>query len=60
MVEGKIAKEALTIVASEFGLDGAKVSWTKHAPSTINRFRVEIQKKLTTQEPEAVQLAQEF
>lgn len=60
MESEKIAKEALAIVAAEYGLDGAKSSWTTHAPSTVNRFKKEIHSKLAAQDEEAVGLAQEF
>lgn len=55
-----IAKEALAVIVEKYGLDGNKPSYTKHAGSTINRFREEIDKKLKARNEEAITLADEF
>ncbi len=61
LVEGDmICKEALAVIVEKYDLDGNKPSYTKHAGSTINRFREEVGKKLKAKNEEAVALADEF
>lgn len=61
LAEGEmIAKEALAKVAEKYGLDASKPSYTKHAGSTINRFREEISRKVSNEDTEALELAEEF
>ncbi len=55
-----IAKEALAEVAETYGLDANKPSYTKHAGSTINRFREEISRKLENEDANTLELADEF
>lgn len=55
-----ILKEVLAVIVEKYDLDGNKPSYTKHAGSTINRFREEIGKKLKAKDKEAVALAEEF
>ena len=55
-----IAKEVLAVIVEKYDLDGNKPSYTKHAGSTINRFREEVGRKLTDGNEEAMALAEEF
>jgi hypothetical protein len=58
--EDKTAKEALTIIASEFNLDSKKISWTRYAGSTISRFRAEVANKIGSDDPDALRLVEKF